>query len=331
MTIVFLLTIGFANQEKGKRAFICLSFLAIGVLIGFRSTEVGSDTANYYNMFSLINYTESENIEIGYLFLVKLFNCFTDDPQSIFIFQGILVALSGAYFIIKNTVKIHEAYISILAFLAFNLFSFHLSGVRQSISMCICLFAYEKIKERKCLSFILIVFIASLFHTSALFFLPAYFIAEIKNKNALLCSAIVTICGILFLEKLMEILSSLNDRFSKYGIENTDNGYIFFVTVMAITLFDLFYRKTILTRTSINELHSKINYFSAGMWIMRLFTRTIERISFFYLPSTIIVLSHTYGAMKTKRDRIIYVLLLSILLITLYLYRMSNWKYSFCF
>lgn len=331
ITIIALITSIATKRDEGRKIFVWLSFIAIGLLIGFRSTSVGADTANYYRLYGQIksiNY--DSDLEKGYILLVVLFNKITDNPQIVFIFQGLLVAISCSCFVNKNTNKLSESFIAVLAFLAFNLFTFHLSGVRQSIAMSICLFAYEKIKDKKLISFLILVLIATLFHVSAIFFIPAYFIGNIKDGKALIVSVIVTVLGILFLERIMNAFSLLNDRFSKYGIEETDNGYIFFLIIMFITIFDLVFRKSILNNTKTNQVHSKVNYCSAGMWVMRLFTRVIERINFFYLPSTIIVLSNTHGSLKPGSDKKLFIIILSFLLMFLYYYRIHGLVYSFC-
>lgn len=330
ITVIAILTAMLSNKEVAKKAFVCASFIIIGIFIAFRDVTVGVDTANYYMLYNQIEILSAGNIEVGFVWLVRFFNLFSNDPRILFVFQGILVAISYASFFIKNTEKIYEAYVATLAFLAFNLFSFHLSGVRQSIAMCICLFAYKMINRNKLIIFLLIVLLASLFHTSALFFIPAYWVAHAKGHRAAIISTLTTVFGILFLERTVEVFSLLSDRFSKYGIETTDNGYIFATVIALITLFDVYFRVAITNKTKLHSLHSKLNYCNLGMWIMRLFTRVIERVSFFYMPSTIIVIAHTYGSVKTARDRKIYIVIMAFLLIALYIYRMRGQVYLFC-
>ncbi len=328
-----MLFIGLVDKKnKGMKTFVWLSFIAIGVLIAFRSTEVGADTKNYYSAFREMAqpHYNSENTEIGYLWLVKILNKITSNAQILFILQGALVTVSAAVFVSKNVSKLYEAYIAVLSFMAFNLFSFHLSGVRQSFAMSICLFSYEFIKKKKLIWFLLLVGLATLFHGTAIFFIPAYFIANAKDKTAKWMSVLVTVLGIFFLEDFMEFFSLLNDRFAKYGIEKTDNGYIFFTVITIITVFELLFRESIMKKTALSEKQTKLNYVAEGMWCMRLFTRVIERISLFYMPSTVIVTAHTYGAMKTNRDKLIFLMVMTALLSALYLYRTNGLVYSFC-
>ncbi len=332
VTLLMLIAKQLKRETTGRQIFVILAFVAVGILICFRDLRVGADTGTYYRMYISLgtNIATKEDLELGFVWLVKLLYKISAEPQTLFITQGILVAVSCSYFINKNTETVIEAYIAVLAFLAFNLFSFHLSGVRQSFAMSICLFAYGYIKRHKFWRFLLLTGLASLFHSSAIFFVLAYWIANTSEMRARIWSMVGSIASILFLEWFMAMFSLFNDRFSKYGVEATDNGYIFFAVVTIITVFDLVYRTAIVQNTALDTAHCRLNYINVGMWIMRLFTRVIERISFFFLPSTMIVLAHTPGAFTTSKNKRIYTAILSLLLIILFLYRMKNWTYGFC-
>lgn len=332
VTALALVLSAFKNRQNAAKFFVGASFLVIGLLVCFRALSVGADTANYAEMFYDTQLaTNHEGIEPGFVWLVKGLRALTGDARSLFIVQGIFVAVSYAYFVLKNTTGLSEAYLAVLSFLAFNIFSFHLSGVRQSLAMCICLFGYEMIKRKKLVWFLLLVALGSLFHAAALFFIPAYFIANMKRNSAVLWSGAGTIFGILFLERFLNLFGKLSERFEKYSdVEYADNGYIFFAVVVLITAFEAVYSRAIEKNTNLSSQDRQINYLSAGMWLMRLFTRLIERISFFYLPSTVIVAAHTPGAVKRGTDRVIYTVMFSVLLAVLYLYRMRGWTYSFC-
>ncbi len=330
ITIVAILA-GTNTPRKGVRVLSWLACAAIGILIAFRAPSVGADTENYHRMYHLLaSGIIKTDIELGFVWLVYFLNKITSDAQALFIVQGTLVAVSCYHFVTRNTSRVSEAYIAILAFLAFNLFSFHLSGVRQSFAMCICLFAYEKIKQGKLVGFTLTVATACLFHMAALFFFPAYIIAHAKKGKARVLAILGTIAGCFLMERVMSLASMANDRFAKYGVEETDSGYIFFAIVTLITLFEAFNQRNITKNTNMNAEHTKLNYVNAGMWVMRLFTRVIERISFFYMPATMIVAAHTQGAFKPGSVRQLYTLVLAALLIGLFLYRMKAWNYSFC-
>jgi hypothetical protein len=60
---------------------------------------------------------------------------------------------------------------------------FFCNGVRQGVAVAIALFSFQFILNRRILLYLISLFAASLFHSSVLFFLPAYYIATIRTKK----------------------------------------------------------------------------------------------------------------------------------------------------
>ena len=349
--MIFILLVGYITfvavlcmslkKNKSINIFLIMSFLAIGALISLRSTSVGSDTANYYRMYTRLSYGKlsEQEIEIGFVILIRALRLISINPQTLFIFQGVLVSFSFAFFIKRNVESMQQAYIAVLGFLAFNLFSFHLTGVRQSIALCFCLLAYEIIKVKnesfknnllRFFGFFAVVLLASTFHTSALLFIPAYFLVRTNEKGVIFIVAVISAMGLFSTNFLMEIFTSMSDRYDSYGVEETGNGYIFFAIMSIILLFYILFKRYIIKKNDTVMMHAKLNYLNYGIWAVRLVTRVVERVSFYYMPSTIILLTHTPKVVSKKEDNIFFTLVLSLFLIVLFIYRMMSFKYSFC-
>lgn len=339
----------------GKKKFIIVTMLVLSILIAFRANDVGADTKAYYltfneyakyNINEMLNVVKSGGVEIGYLLLVKFLSVIFSEPQSIFIFEGCIIGICYGYFFQKNTKNLIEAYIAILAYLGFNLFAFQLTGVRQSIAMAICILSYEYIKEKSFIKFISIVLFASLFHTSALFFIPAYFITlvDVRSVNTKIGLVLFGIIAILNTNKILNYATNFSERYSDYSIESTDTGLIFFIIMVAIFLLTEVVSKALysyecrnkicntkekisIELRNINSLIS-INYIAVCLWCMRLISRTAERPSLFYLPITAILLSKLYIGF-TKNSRNLFFIFVIICLVSLFLYRMRNFQYAF--
>ena len=63
---------------------------------------------------------------------------------------------------------------SVLLFYLLMLFDFFLSGMRQMLAIAILLFAYDKLREKKPIPFLLLVLLAVTVHSSAVLFLLLY-------------------------------------------------------------------------------------------------------------------------------------------------------------
>ena len=134
----------------------------------------------------------------------------------------------------------------------------------------------------------------------------------------------------LFIDEITEYIANISERYEKYGVEKTDNGYIFFAIMTLILVFFVMNKARILKSSESLEKFSKINFFCYALWVMRLATRTVERVSFYYLPSTILIVSHSTKAFKRHENNVLYTLILAVLLIALFLYRMRGINYVFC-
>lgn len=325
------------KEKKMIRLFLVFSFLCIGVMIAFRDVTVGADTESYMKWFTETRqYASAERFpfEPGNYYLFSALQHISKDPQIIFVFEAIVVGVCYGCFIYKNVDTVLEAYIAVLSYLAFQLFSFNLCGYRQSIAMCICVVAYELIKKKKLVWFVLVIAFAAQFHSSAWMFLAAYIISLGNAQYGKLIAAVFTVFSVFNFEKVFEFATLLDDRYEKYGMEETGNGFIFFAVLLVITLFAEI-GKSKENDLSIRQIDKmiNINYFTLGLWVLRLFTRTAERPAMYFFPATMIVTSSLPKMFVDKMEKHthkIFVSAICVFLIILFFVRSIRTPYSFC-
>ena len=314
-----------------KKSFVILSFVMIGSLLAFRDLSVGADTQNYSRLYSEIAAREVFNnvdFEIGYILLVKFLNILSTSSRILFVFEGLLVMICYSRFTLKYATNIRQAYMIILSYLAFNMFAFQLTGVRQAIAMCICLFAYDCIFQKKLIKYLVIIAFASLFHTSALLLLPAYFVAVAKDGIARIIAIALSLMGLISMETVMYIVSLVSGKYEEYGIEQTDTGYIFLgVMTLILLVVEIFWKKLKECKT-MPQMH-RVNYISWVIWLWRMVTRVTERAAFFYLPSTMLVVKNIPEAFDKEGDKKSATIVIVGFMAVLFLYRASGIKYSF--
>lgn len=321
------------NIQKRKKIFIYFMFLIVGILIAFRNEYVGSDTRSYLAMYekfrsmSIKNIIDTEGIEIGYILLVKILNKISVNPQIILIFQAILVSLIYARFFANNS---KNTFLSFWGFMTFGIFSFQLTGIRQGIAMAICIIAIEYIKQKNILKFITTVFIGSLFHTSAIFFIVAYPIGTMNvcRKNTFKIISI-GILGVFFIEPLIKILGNVSDRYTNYGIEGSGTGSIFLMIILSISILVEKYKYKIISNNPNNSIFIQLNYINCVLWTMRLITRVAERPSLYFMPATIIVMSEVFSAINDRKLALFIYSISVTSIVILFLYRMSAVPYTF--
>lgn len=288
-----------------QRRHLILPLLPLAVLMAFKGEYVGADTRSYNDMvFAMLEgtfySTKSYNrMEIGYKFFLEIISYISDNPQLQYIVYSVFFVISFGYFIKKNVVNSPRF---VVLFMGMNLFAFYLTGIRQSIAMMICLFAYEQIKQKKPVKFLLIVGLALLFHKSAVFFLIAYPIAHIqitKDKIPLYVGMVLVVAA--GNKVLFDFAGGLFDI--KYGIEETGNGLISVMIMIIITVLSFVRMKPLLNQNPENMYLLNLNVIHMTFWVLRLFSRTAERPSMFYTVFTIVLVERMILTVEQPKRR----------------------------
>lgn len=225
--IVFLYSSGPDISQKTKlwnrKRFIVIVCLQWVLISSLRADIVGADTINYVKLFDKhaqwswnsifrslrTNYLKSiaagsDEYEPGYIFLEKLISTIsTNHAFYKFVIAAIWMGFLGRY-LYRNSEDPCVSFI-IYSGLFYNLFS--LTGHRQTVSAAIgVLYAFEFIKERKLVPFVVCVMISAFFHRSTLALLPFYFLARKR----------ITISYIRFIVGIVGIMIIFRDRIFDY-------------------------------------------------------------------------------------------------------------------
>lgn len=193
---------------------VSLSFFFISyfILLILRDTSIGVDTIQYLNAFdnisrmnwseAMIFCAESLKFEKGFAIFLKIVS-YADSDRLLLILAATMIVLPVFYLYLHEA---KDALFCIAFFLISLLFEMFFSGMRQSIAIAFGVPAFYFVKERKKVLFLLTIFFASTFHTSAMILLllyPAYY-AHITKK------------WLLFIVPLFTITYYLKDEFVPY-------------------------------------------------------------------------------------------------------------------
>lgn len=325
LVLLFIVLICYVlTNQIGVKWSLRIALLPFFSLLGFKSYSVGTDTFNYINMFWAAKYGSFETIygrlEIGYKICIQLLGKSGLSAQFQFIFVALLISISLGSFSKKWSSK---PILVIFFYITLGLYSFNLTAIRQSIAMAICLFSFRYIYEKKIIYYLLIILIAMTFHKSAIFFAPAYFVANRRvNTFNLLTFTVFSMIIIVFSETIITNVSSIFDV--HYGIERTNNGYIFLLVVFVITALSFVYRNQLLMKNPKNIFFFNLNLVSMMLWVMRLSSRTVERVSFYYLIASIIILTETIEVIRKDKERQFVRISAITLSFILFLYRLIS-------
>ncbi len=202
------------SKYKEKSLFI-LTFLILGVFAALRY-NYGNDYDSYMFCYEQIRAGINNPFknEIGYTALNKIMPSFY-----------VLVAVTAIFFILviykfieKNLNGVYRGFAVLIFAINPYLFLMNLSSMRQCIALSIFIISLNCIQERKLIRYLLLIALATIFHTSAILLVPIYFIANNKKINIAQTVALIIVVAVVLLE------SAIVDSLVKVGLDFFDNA-----------------------------------------------------------------------------------------------------------
>ena len=183
--LLFSLSISFLNYNRYLNYKTALKIIfGLITIYGSIRYSYGSDYFSYYDLYNRLNNDGyiSRVIEPGYVLLNKILPSF----YLVVAITSFLVTFSYYYFFKKYVIPKYLPYALSILFLSVPSLIGQFSGIRNAIAINIFMFAWIFIVERKMFKFLIMIFLASLFHKSAFIMIPVYFLANpsefSKNK-----------------------------------------------------------------------------------------------------------------------------------------------------
>lgn len=269
-----------------SKEVIRVFFLIYFLLLAFRAESVGADTWNYLSKFqnarhsTWMEYVFSRTSEYGYAFLTKLISILTGSEQ---VFLTV-IALITVYPIAKLYMEESESPIlTISMYLILPMFQMMFSGLRQAIAIACIPAAYHCIKERRLLRFLMVVWIATLFHSSAWVMLALYpvYHARISRKSLIWVIPVLAVL-VLFRTQIFWLLYSVMLRVfgeTEIGVEETGATSMLMLFAIILAFSYLFLGQT----DEETSGQRNILILSVAVQSFALVNRLAMRVNYYYL------------------------------------------------
>ena len=241
--LLFVMSWIILEQKALNRKAFWVPFVSLSLFASLRSDSVGSDSKNYTRDFVTqldVNYFEFiKESEIGFQVIKYLLLNFTHNYFWLFLISSIIVIYCYLIFIKKYS---KDYFLSVFIFITFGLYTFYFNGLRQGLAMAISMLAIPYMVQSKFIKFISIIFLASLFHRTALLFIIFYFIVNLRIKIEY--KVLAVFLGSLSLSGLaIQYLASINEKYETYAEVSTKaGGYLtlgFYVLIAIIVYLSL--------------------------------------------------------------------------------------------
>ena len=247
--ILILLCIGKSSKFK-----LAVSFLLLLIIGGFRDVSVGTDTKNYAMLFD----SYGSDVSMMYhatepLFLLIQFLVAKMGGGYEIMLLIIMAVILGTIHFYAHLVSKSSLYV-ILSFFLLYFYFYSFNTMRQYMGMGFCLIAFYYLSKKKVKRYFLFIFIAFLFHATALVGLFAYILNKIKlnKKKQILLLSITFVVGLtpIVQQGMAFTLHFLPEYLYQYILESEKTGAgfpfsRFLLTSYAIALVALLKEKTL--------------------------------------------------------------------------------------
>ena len=232
--LLFVLVLVLAKLGQRKRVFRILLFVVMTLFVGLRK-DVGTDYESYSNLYAF----QEDYLEAGFSYILLLLNKYGYSETYFF-----LVMAAISYFFMYLAVEKTEIFrkYSVLVMLPLLSMSFLCNGIRQGVSICIFLYAFHFIQERKPIPYFALILFAFLFHKSILLAIPIYFLSNkyLPQKIYYLIYLASFIFTSVDLQTLIGPFFSLiesNKRYSTLFLNDSGAGYMSLGILLEISIY----------------------------------------------------------------------------------------------
>lgn len=222
LNLFIVVTIAYLSDLKSlqkytlnKKILQNIVFLQLWLLSGFRYM-VGTDFYNYKVYFENIDYYKYKNspFEGGYYLLNKLVHLFSNNSQLIFL----IISFITIYLINITLSKYSSKYwISIFLFITLHFYYESFNIMRQYVAIAIVFYSIEFIYKENLKKYLICVLIATMFHKTAIFMMPFYWLLRMKFKlKTYVIGVVMSPIIAIMIPKIIHVISLFIPKYAYY-------------------------------------------------------------------------------------------------------------------
>lgn len=289
----------------------CLPLLLVAALRQF----VGTDYASYYYNKIPIILESPIQLEFGFSLLAFFSVAVLGSYQ--WLIAGMACVTCFCYWIFIYRYSRNVPF-SILIFVALGCYYFSLNAMRQSVAMAIFFFSIQFIEKKNLKKFLLCIFFAFSFHSSALLYIPFYWLSRVHIKNRLLISVSLFLYVIypFFSMVVYPLILGKYASYFEWGVKSGFN-WRFLLPLLGLIVLDsrMKMQKKVLEVPNNDKLNLLRNLAIFSFWACNLSPTltgaSAARVIYFFLPATVVYFSYVINVEKYFRF-IMYMLFVAI-------------------
>ena len=300
------------RQSTYYTPIVNIIFVILALMAAMRAPIVGNDTQNYIDLYQDVVNTQlfSEffiRYEAGYIWLNRICGYISKNPQTIIFVSALITTIGYMYFFKKYSKSIC---LSIVMFICLRYYDQTLNIIRECIAICIILYSFKYILNKKFILFFTCIAIAFLFHKTAIVFISAWWISKLKLSLRNLC--IFLLISIIFAIQFGAIFQQLLMVFETYSYY--DGGEYFgetrIATYLMLILQSLLFSIAILIRKKyINNINKEDNimllFWFCGICILLVSTQfnLLDRIATYFNVFSLVAFPNIISLIKIRNNK----------------------------
>ncbi len=292
--------------------------IVLSVIPAFRSimeTKV-DDLINYRNLYLRLPFVSYDKLwteyinedlkDYGFSAASKVLADWGVSVETWMNIIGIIFAIPFTYFIYKYSKNMYTSSLMLLSLM----FSFTLTGLRQTVALGGILLAYKWIIDKKPIKFIITVLIAACFHSTAILFLPAYWLAKLTvGIKQFVMIGISFVLSTVFpgVFRNLIVTFSWNEQMEMYAERTVGLTWSGFIINLLIYIFCFVFASKINIKSKLErEVYSKfMSLMAIGLMFLAISTVVAEafRMSYYFNMCSVVVVANTVEDLKDEKDK----------------------------
>lgn len=272
------------SNLDGTMFYVILWGIILISVCGLRRVDIGRDTAMYQLIYRQIQSSEIWNArtlmysshEYGFYFLMYLVSRLFD--YQVFLYLGAIISIAPVMYVIYKYSD--NKPMSLVLYMCFSFYTFCFSGQRQAMALGVLMIAYCFLREKKLKYYILFVILAVLFHTSAILFLPIYWIDKIQYNKKTVSIFLLLMVGSYLLRNQLWSVATLFAR--QQYTANDAGGLLMYLFMILTVVLGLIYRKYFTGKRNENKVYLYLQVLAACLWPIASVNSALSRMYMYY-------------------------------------------------
>lgn len=210
---------GFYDQKSISLFYAILTFALVVFFAGMRSDFI--DTYSYIDNFkrastdvsfgNLKTIYENESSGVGFVYLEMFFKHFISSEYNYW-FTFLAIFQAGAFLSLAYKYSANFT-LSAFLYITSSEYAWMMNGIRQYTAVCLIIYFFGLVEKRRLFSFLIVVLLAYTIHSTAVFWIPIYFIVKFRPFSwRIWVCVVLTLVVVFFIDNFTSLLdSSLED------------------------------------------------------------------------------------------------------------------------